>query len=78
MSEPIFDPSTLDKLRQVNERVEIRDESGEMIGYFTPRIDRSHYESVEIPVGEEELRRPEQQGGGRTLAEILASLERRA
>jgi len=78
MPEQNFDSATLDKLRQVNERVEIRDEEGELIGYFTPRVDRSLYESVEIPVSEEELRRRAQKGGGRTLAEILADLERRA
>jgi hypothetical protein len=78
MSELIIDSATLDKLRQVNERVEIRAETGELIGYFTPRVDPSLYESVEIPVGTEELRRREQKGGGRTLDQILADLDRRA
>jgi hypothetical protein len=78
MFEQIFDPATLNKLRQINERVEIRDEAGELIGYFTPSIDRALYESVEIPVSEDELRRRAQKGGGRTLTEILADLERRA
>jgi ATP-dependent RNA circularization protein (DNA/RNA ligase family) len=78
MSELTVDSATLTKLRQVNERVEIRDEAGELIGYFTPRVDRLLYESVEIPVSEEELRRRAQKGGGRTLVEILADLEPRA
>lgn len=77
MSELVIDSTTLDKLRQFNERVEIRDESGELIGYFTPRVDPSLYESLEIPVAAEELRRRAQKGGGRTLNEILSDLERR-
>ena len=51
---------------------------GELLGYFTPRIDRSLYESVEIPISEDELRRCAQKGGGRTLAEILTDLEHRS
>jgi hypothetical protein len=78
MSEPIFDSATLDRLRQIHKRVEIRDETGELIGYFMPRVDHALYESVEVPVSEGELRRRAQKGGGRTLAEILADLERRA
>ena len=78
MSILVLDSQALEQLRQVNERVEIRGAEGELIGYFTPSLDRSLYESVEIPVSDEELRRRAQKGGGRTLAEILADLERRA
>jgi hypothetical protein len=78
VSELIFDSVTLEKLRHVNERMEIRDQKGELIGYFSPRIDRSLYDSVDIPVDDDELRRRAQKGGGRTLTEILAELERRA
>jgi ATP-dependent RNA circularization protein (DNA/RNA ligase family) len=77
MSELTVDPATSTKLRQVHERVEIRDEAGELIGYFMPRVDRLLYKSVEIPISEEELRRRAQKGGGRTLVEILADLDRR-
>jgi ATP-dependent RNA circularization protein (DNA/RNA ligase family) len=77
MSELTVDLATSTKLRQVRERVEIRDQAGELIGYFMPRVDRLLYESVEIPISEEELRRRAQKGGGRTLVEILADLERR-
>jgi hypothetical protein len=78
MSELIVDSATLGKLREVSECVELRDEGGELIGYFTPRVDRRLYEVIEIPVSEEELRRRALKGGGRTLAEILADLEPRA
>jgi len=78
MSKLTVDSATLNKLRQVNERVEIRDEAGELVGYFTPRLDRLLYESVEIPVSEQELRRRALKGGGRTLVEIVADLETHA
>jgi hypothetical protein len=77
MSDLIVDSATLGKLREVSECVEIRDEGGELIGYFTPRVDRRLYEDIEIPVSEAELRRRALKGGGRTLAEILADLESR-
>ncbi len=77
MSELIVDSVTENKLREINEPVEIRDEAGELIGYFTPRVDHRLYESVEVPISDEELRRRDQKRGGRTLAEILADLERR-
>ena len=57
MSELIVDSATLGKLREVSECVEIRDEGGELIGYFSPRVDRRLYEDIEIPVSEAELRR---------------------
>jgi ATP-dependent RNA circularization protein (DNA/RNA ligase family) len=77
MSELILDSVTANKFREINERVEVCDEAGELIGYFVPRVDRRLYESVEIPISDEELRRRAQKRGGRTLAEILADLERR-
>jgi hypothetical protein len=77
MSELIVDSVIVNKLREIHERAEIRDEAGELIGYFTPRIDRRLYESVEVPISVEEFRRRDQEGGGRTLVEILADLERR-
>jgi hypothetical protein len=77
MSKMILDSATANKFREINEHVEVRDEAGELIGYFVPRLDRRLYESVEIPISDEELRRRAQKRGGRTLAEILADLERR-
>jgi hypothetical protein len=78
MSSVVLDPKSLEQLRRAEELVEIRDEAGQLIGYFTPRIDRSLYESAEVPVSEDELRRRAQKGGGRTLDEILTDLERQA
>ncbi|MGP0067289.1 MAG: hypothetical protein ACLQGP_27300 [Isosphaeraceae bacterium] len=77
MSSVVLDSRSLELLRQGEGRVEIRDEAGQLAGYFIPPVDRSLYESVEVPVSEDELRRRAQKGGGRTLAEILADLEQR-
>jgi hypothetical protein len=75
MSELTVDSATSTKLRQVHERVEIRDEAGELIGYFMPRVDRLLYKSVEIPISEEELKRFVHEPSGRSLADIPADLE---
>jgi hypothetical protein len=74
----IIDAQTSAKFRKVQEHVELYDESGNLVGYFTPGIEKSLYESVEVPVSEEELRRREAKGGGRPLADIIADLERRS
>lgn len=78
MSTVVLDSRVLELLRQHGGRVEIRDESGRLAGYFTPPVARSLGDSVESPVGEDELRRRAQKGGGRTLEEILRDLKRRA
>jgi hypothetical protein len=78
MSSVVLDSKALEQLREAEGRVEVRDEAGQLVGYFTPRIDRALYDSVEVPVSDEELRERAQKGGGRTLAEILADLEQPA
>lgn len=71
MSSVVLDPQTLEQLRRPGGRVEIRDPSGELVGYFTPSLAAS----VEVPFTDEELDRFEKEPGGRTLPEILANLE---
>jgi hypothetical protein len=78
MSSVVLDAKILERLRQPGGRVEIRDETGQLAGYFTPPVASSPRDSMESPVGEEELRRRAHKGGGRTLDEILSDLERRA
>jgi hypothetical protein len=67
----IRDPETLAQIQAVTGRAEIRDAAGHPIGFFTP------YPYVP-PTTEEELQRIEQEPGGRSLAEILADLEKKA
>jgi hypothetical protein len=78
MSSVVLDSQVLERLQQTGGRVEIRNAAGQVVGYFTPSLAPSLYDSLESPVGEDELRRRAQKGGGRTLEEILRDLERRA
>ena len=71
------DPTTRAKLKNLQHRLEICDETGRVLGYFNPAVERSVYEGVDSPTSEEELRRRESQGGGRTLSDIFSDLERR-
>ena len=82
MSEPIFDSATLSKLREIHEPLEIRDESGQLVGYFTPHSrypgEPGHHGDMDVPFTEEELDRFEQEPGGRSLDDILRDLEKRS
>jgi hypothetical protein len=62
------------KLANLTDRVEFCDGEGRTLGYFVPVRERSLYEGIEIPVSDEELRRAEQQEGGRTTVEVLRYL----
>lgn len=64
-----------EKLNNLASRVELCDESGRVVGYFTPVTDRDLYEGVDSPTSEEELHRRSQEGGGRPLPEILEDLQ---
>jgi hypothetical protein len=78
----ILDSKSLEQLRQAEECVELRDEAGQLVGYFIRPEDRSSeaslYRDVEVPFTDEDLDRFESEPGGRTLDEILKDLEKRA
>ncbi|HEX8200088.1 MAG TPA: hypothetical protein VF590_06345 [Isosphaeraceae bacterium] len=75
MSKIIIDSATASILQSQTGRVELCDDSGRTLGYFTPRQDRSLYEGVEIPFTEEELRQAEQATERYTTEEVLAYLK---
>ena len=77
MTKITLDPTALAKLSNIGHQVELCDTSGRTLGYFVPVVTATQYADSPCPVSEEELDRRERQGGGRTLAEILADLERR-
>jgi hypothetical protein len=77
MTKVIVDQATLSKLHHLAEPLEFCNESGRTLGYFSPAVDRSLYDKVKVPFTDEELDRFEQELGGRSLAEILADLEKR-
>jgi hypothetical protein len=74
----IVDQALIAKLGDLVECLEIRDESGRTLGYFTPAQDRSAYAGVQPPASEEELQRREQEESGRALKDILADLDKPA
>lgn len=71
------DQETRAKLLDLNERLELCDESGRLLGYFNPVVDPSMYEGLDSPLCKEELDRRSREGGGRPLADILADLEKK-
>ncbi|HVL12843.1 MAG TPA: hypothetical protein VM529_09765 [Gemmata sp.] len=72
MTKVPLEGAALEKLREVNKRVEICDPEGRIVGYFEPSI----YAGQVIPPEptEEELAEAEE-GEGYTLAEVLAYLK---
>ena len=76
MRKVILDRETLSKLRDLQDDLELCDESGCTLGYFSPVTDRSLYDGVDSPISDEELDRRSKQGGGRTLREIFNDLEK--
>lgn len=73
-----IDSKTGTQLAGQGELVEIRDESGQILGHFVPALDEDVRRYAEPNISEEELRRREAAGGGRPLADILADLEKKA
>jgi hypothetical protein len=78
MTRVVLDTTMLEKLQSLRERAELVDPQGRLIGFFDPMRVPEVIDSHECPYTEEELRRAEQEPGGRTLEEILADLEARS
>lgn len=76
MKKIIVDQAICDQLSDVCDPAELCDESGRVIGYFHPAVD-DDYEGYESPNSVEELERRAKEGGGRSLDEIMADLEKR-
>jgi hypothetical protein len=77
MSRVIVDSQLRSKLREFAEQVEFCDESGTTVGHFVPQ---ALYHAMLIAwskqqLSDEELDRRRQEPRGRTLSEILKSLE---
>jgi hypothetical protein len=46
-----------------------------VLGHFVPLVEQAISPMLEPQIGEDEIRRRELQGGGRSLAEIMADLK---
>src|SRR5262249_31346221 len=76
MSGLTLDPTALNQLRKIKEPVELLDEDGLPLGTFTPVDKKDLYRAIVVPYSDEEILRLKKQEGGRTLAEIIADLEK--
>lgn len=74
MTRLVLDPATVAQIRTSNRPIEVCDAAGAVVGLLVPAAARS---ILEPRVSEDELRRREQQRGGRPLADILSDLEKR-
>jgi hypothetical protein len=77
MTRVIIDATLLGKLHNLVQPLELCDESGRVMGQFTPQLDLSNYEPLEPQVSDEELlRRSRSDEKTYTTAEVLAYLEK--
>jgi hypothetical protein len=80
MSQLTLDTDLPDKLRHLDQEVELCDENGRIIGHYLP--DALYHElfyaalAANSPHSKEELRRRHQETGGHSLSEIWKSLGR--
>ncbi len=76
MTRIVVDAALEEKLTCSSEPLELCDEAGNVLGRFIPKIDWEAIERDRPKRTEEELRLIEQQTGGKSLAEVLAHLEK--
>ena len=78
MNQVIIDQATRAKLEAVSETVELRDETGRILGHFVPTelSGKGSNEDRACPYSDEEIHQLRQQTGGRSLDEIWKRLGR--
>lgn len=75
MTRIIIDAETRTKLRDLQEPLELCDDSGRVLAHVVPKIDLSEYENIEPPITEEELERREKSNKWYTTQEVLDHLK---
>jgi hypothetical protein len=80
MEQMVIDADLRARLRNLSVPLELRDETGHVLGHFTPAFRPADAEELmkSCPVSEEELKRRGQSIEGRTLPEIWKRLGRTA
>jgi hypothetical protein len=76
MTRITIDPSTVEKLKDVHEMVELRDELGRVVGHFLPGPPRDKNGNIIVPYSDEEIEELSKQNGGRPLKDILEDLSK--
>jgi hypothetical protein len=75
MTRVTLDSETVSKLHDLQEHLELCDQSGRLLGYFVPTEDKVKYAQTEGQVSDAELNRREAEESGRPLADILRDLD---
>jgi hypothetical protein len=78
MNEVTVDAALRARLNNLDDLLQVRDESGRILGYFHPVVEpaASGAASIRSPFSTEELERRRSQRTGRSLEEILNELNR--
>ncbi len=76
MTKLVIDSLMESQLRGKRDSLELVNGAGRLIGYFTPVDLQLESMPTEVPFSASQLDRREQESGGRSLAEIMADLER--
>jgi hypothetical protein len=78
MNEVTIDAALRARLNNLDDLLQFRDESGRVLGYFHPLVESASSEAgaIRSPVSDEEIERLRTQRTGRSLAEIMADLNR--
>ena len=74
MTKMTLDPAMVATFSRLQALVELCDDSGRVLGYFSPAVDPDTYKGLEIPVDEQELLRADQEDESYTTSEVLAYL----
>jgi hypothetical protein len=74
MTRMTLDPALAARFSRFQATVELCDDSGRVVGYFSPAVDPDTNKGLEIPVDEQELVRAEQEDESYTTPEVLAYL----
>jgi len=72
MEKVIVNPDTRGKLRDLNQWLELCDENGQVLGYFTPATG----EPLECPLSEDELQQRLQEADRYTTQQVLEHWEK--
>jgi hypothetical protein len=75
MTKVVLDQGTRARFNGLKEPLQFVDESGHLLGLFTPNIDPTR---LQPQISDDEIQRRLAQGGGRPLADILDDLETRS
>jgi hypothetical protein len=76
MTRVTIDSSMAAKLKDIHEMVELRDESGRVVGHFLPGPRRDENGRIIVPISDEEIEELSKQSGGRPLKDILDDLSK--